>query len=99
MGAAITFNPTSIGAPGAGSSTMTITVLRLAQPGTFPITVTGSGGGIQQTTTVTLNIIPTQDYELSVSPGVLTLMQSTQGNSTVTSVVSEIGRASCRERV
>ena len=52
----ISFNPSSIRAPGAGSSTMTVTVNRRASAGTYTITVKGSGGGIQHTTTVTLAI-------------------------------------------
>ena len=52
----ISFNPSSIRAPGAGSSTMTVTVNRRASAGTYTITVKGSGGGIQHTTTVTLTI-------------------------------------------
>ena len=52
----VSFNPSSIPAPGSGSSTMTITVGRRARAGTYPITVTGKGGGVTHTTTVTLTI-------------------------------------------
>jgi hypothetical protein len=55
-GTTISFNPSSIAAPGAGSSTMTITVGSSTAVGTYPITVTGSGGGIQQSATVTLTV-------------------------------------------
>jgi hypothetical protein len=53
-GAAVTFNPTSIPAPGSGSSTMTISVGANVKPGTYPITVTGTGGGLTHGTKVTL---------------------------------------------
>ena len=43
-GVTVGFSPTSIAAPGSGSSTMTITVGSTAAPGTYPITVTGTGG-------------------------------------------------------
>src|ERR1700684_1120303 len=46
-GTSVTFNPSTIAAPGAGTSTMTITVLSIARIGTYPITVTGNGGGVQ----------------------------------------------------
>ncbi len=53
-GTTVSFNPSTIPAPGAGSSTMNITVGGSTPVGTYPITVTGNGGGIQQNTTVTL---------------------------------------------
>ena len=52
----VSFNPSSIPAPGSGSSTMTVTVNRRARAGTYPITVKGTGGGVNHTTTVTLTI-------------------------------------------
>ena len=55
----MTFNPSTIAAPGAGTSTMTIAVGSTTPLGTYPITVTGNGGGIQQTTTVTLTVTST----------------------------------------
>ena len=54
-GATVSFNPNPIPAPGAGTSAMTVMVGSNTPVGTYPITVTGSGGGIKQTTTVTLN--------------------------------------------
>ncbi len=52
----VSFSPSSIPAPGSGSSTMTVTVNRRASSGTYPITVKGTGGGVNHTTTVTLTI-------------------------------------------
>jgi len=88
MGVGISFNPNPIPAPGSGTSTMTVNVLRLAALGTYPITITGSGGGIKQTTTVTLTIVSMQDFELSASPASLSIVQGTQGNTTITSTVA-----------
>ena len=56
MGSSVSFNPTTIAAPGAGTSTMTITVGSSTPLGTYPITVTGSGGGKQHNVTVTLTV-------------------------------------------
>jgi subtilase family serine protease len=50
------FNPTSIGAPGSGTSSFTLTVSRSARTGTFPITISGTGGGTTHTTTLTLQV-------------------------------------------
>ena len=51
-----TFAPTSIAAPGTGSSTLGLAVGASAVPGTYTLTVTGAGGGVNKTTTVTLTI-------------------------------------------
>ena len=48
------FNPASV--PGAGSSTLTITTQNGAPRGTFPLTISGTGGGLTRTTTVQLTI-------------------------------------------
>jgi len=88
LGVGVTFNPQAIPAPGSGSSTMTISVLRLARLGTYPITVTGSGGGVKQSTTVTLTVVSSQDFELSASPASLSIMQGNQGNTTITSTIA-----------
>src|SRR5580700_8490285 len=52
-GVTIKFTPASIAAPGSGTSSMLLTVSRTAAVGTYPITITGTGGGITHTTTLT----------------------------------------------
>jgi subtilase family serine protease len=52
----VSFNPSSIAAPGSGTSTMTVTVSRRASTGTRTITIKGTGGGVTHTTTVTLSV-------------------------------------------
>jgi uncharacterized membrane protein len=86
-GTTVSFNPSSIPAPGSGSSTMTLVVGSSTAPGTYPITVKGTGGGIQQTTTVTLTVTaPT--FALSASPSSLSIAPGHQGSSTVTTSIS-----------
>jgi kumamolisin len=53
----VTFSPTSISAPGSGTSTMTVKVGSKASTGTKTITIKATGGGITHTTTVTLDVI------------------------------------------
>lgn len=53
----VTFSPTSIGAPGSGTSTMTIKVGKGAAIGAHVITVTGKGAGKTHTAIVTLTVI------------------------------------------
>lgn len=55
-GVTISFNPTSIAAPGAGTSTMSLTVSTSTKLGTYPITITGTGGGVIKTTVLTFQV-------------------------------------------
>jgi subtilase family serine protease len=55
-GVTVSFSPSSIPAPGSGSSTMTVTVSRRTRTGSYTITVKGTGGGLNHTTTVSLHI-------------------------------------------
>jgi hypothetical protein len=55
-GVTVGFSPASIAAPGAGSSTMTMTVGSSVATGAYPITVTGTGGSTTHTTTVNLTV-------------------------------------------
>jgi uncharacterized membrane protein len=53
----VTFNPSSIAAPGSGKATMTVKVGRNAATGDHTITIKATGGGISHTATVTLDVI------------------------------------------
>jgi subtilase family serine protease len=55
-GVTVSFNPTSIAAPGSGSSTATFTVSSSARTGTYTITITGTGGSLTNSTTVSLTV-------------------------------------------
>jgi kumamolisin len=48
------FSPTSI--TGSGTSDFTLTVSRTAPTGTYPITITGTGGGVTKSTTLTFQV-------------------------------------------
>jgi kumamolisin len=51
-----TFSPTSIAAPGSGTSNFTLKTSRSAPAGTYSITITGSGGGTTHSTTFKLTV-------------------------------------------
>jgi subtilase family serine protease len=53
----VSFNPSSIPAPGSGTSTMTISVPKSTPLGIHTIKVTGSGGGVTQTITVAIDVV------------------------------------------
>jgi subtilase family serine protease len=55
-GVTYSFSPASIAAPGSGTSDFNLTVSRTAPTGTYPITITGTGGGLTHTTVLTLTI-------------------------------------------
>jgi uncharacterized membrane protein len=87
-GTSVSFNPQTIPAPGAGSSTMTITVGSNTPVGTYPITVTGNGGGIQQNTAVTLTVTDPPNFSISASPASLSVQPGNQGTSTIATTIS-----------
>jgi kumamolisin len=55
-GVTFSFSPSSIAAPGSGTSDFLLTVAENAPAGTYPITITGTGGGLTETTTLTFQI-------------------------------------------
>jgi len=85
-GVTVGFSPTSIAAPGSGSSTVTFTVASTTTTGTYAITVTGKGGGVTQTTVVSLTVTAASSgsFTLSASPTSVTITRSSSGTSTVT---------------
>jgi subtilase family serine protease len=89
-GVTVSFNPTSIAAPGSGSSMMTLAVASTAAAGTYTITVTGSGGGITHSAAVSLTVTGSTSgaFTISVSPSSGYLRQGQSGYAVVTTAVS-----------
>src|SRR5271166_6205902 len=83
-GVAVSFSPQTILPPGAGRSTMTITVQRFAKQGSYPITVTGNGGGLQQSAQVELTVSAPAEFVIGVAPSSLSIAEGNQGTSTIT---------------
>jgi len=83
-GTTVTFNPNPIPAPGSGTSTMTVKVTGATYPGTYNITVTGSGGGLQAYATVSLTVVAEPNFAIGASPSAMSVGQGNQGISTVT---------------
>jgi len=83
------FNPTSIAAPGGGSSTMTITVAASTATGTSTVTITGTGGGKTHTTTVSLTVTSSSaDFSITASPSSVSIKQGSSGTSTISTTIS-----------
>ncbi len=69
-GVTVSFSPSSIASPGAGTSTATFAVASTTAVGTYSITLTGGSGGITHTATVSLVVskAPVGAFAISVSP-------------------------------
>jgi kumamolisin len=89
-GVTVSFNPTSIAAPGSGSSTVTLAAASTTQTGTYLITITGTGGGITHTATISLTVTApgTGNFTISVSPSSGYLYQGQSGYVVVSTSVS-----------
>ena len=55
-GAAASFSPTSIAAPGTGSAVLTISTAASIPSGTYPFVVSGTGGGLTRSSSMTLTV-------------------------------------------
>jgi kumamolisin len=89
-GATVTFSPTSIAAPGSGTSTVTFAVASSTAAGTYSITISGTGGGLTQTTTVSLTVTTgvSAGFTISVSPASITVARNASGSAAITTAVS-----------
>ena len=86
-GTTVSFNPSTIAAPGTGNSTMTITVGAGTALGTYPITVTGNAGGTQDPATVNLTVTGTPTFTLSASPASTSFGNVMLGSSSTLPVI------------
>jgi hypothetical protein len=89
-GVTASFTPSSLAAPGSGSSTLQFTASSTATTGTFNTTVTAAGGGITHTTTIplTVNAATSPNFTISASPTSLSVAAGGSGTSTISTTVS-----------
>jgi subtilisin family serine protease len=74
------FSPQMIA--GAGSSQLTVTTLPAAPGGTYPLTITGTAGGVVHTVAATL-VVSARDFALSVSPSSVSISRGKSAKYTV----------------
>ena len=86
-GTTAVFSTLSIAAPGSGISSMTLTVGPSTAAGTYPVTVTGIGGGLTNTATFSLTVTAS-GFTIAASPTSVSVARSGSGSSTVTTAVS-----------
>ena len=82
-GASPTFSP-SVLAPGAWGSTLVVTTTTAVAPGSYPLTVTASGGGLTRSVPLTLTVTAPPDFSLAASPNRLTVKRGQSASTTVT---------------
>lgn len=89
-GVTVSFNPTSVAAPGSGTSTVTLAVAAGTALGTYPITITGTGGGITQTATLSLTVTSSSPaaFTLSASPTSVSIVRGSSGSVAISTVAS-----------
>ena len=89
-GVTVSFSPTSIAAPGSGTSSVTLAVGSGTALGTYTITISGVGGGITQTATISLTVTSSSPaaFTLSASPTSLSIVKGSSGSVTITTVAS-----------
>lgn len=66
-GAASSFSPAAI-AGGSGSSQLTLTTSAATAPGTYGLTITGTGGSTMHTASATLVVNPLPDFAIAAAP-------------------------------
>jgi len=69
QGTTVFFSTNPIAAPGSGSSTLSINVGSSSAAGTYPLTITGDGGGMTHVTTVNLTILQVFNITSSITNG------------------------------
>ncbi len=77
---------TSVLLPGSGTATLTIGTNSLAPVGTFPLTVTATGGPVTESLSMPLTVNPAATFTLSPSSASLTLMPGSSGRVAVSTV-------------
>lgn len=83
-GASAAFSPSSLAVSATASSTLTISTSSSVQGGTYPLTITATGGGLTKTAAVTLTVTTPGTCTLASNPGTINL---TAGQSASAQVV------------
>jgi pseudomonalisin len=82
QGVSVTLSTSSL-LPGSGQATLTIATTTVAPSGTFPLTVTATGGALTESLSIPLTINPAATFTLSSSSAILSLMPGSSGRVAV----------------
>lgn len=87
-GVTVTFGTSPVSG-GSGTSLVTFTVASTVPAGTYNISINGSGGGLNESTTVSLTVTNTAStFSISASPTSLSVARRSSGHVTVTTAAS-----------
>ena len=89
FGPSTSLNPSTVtlSSNGAGSSTLTVTT-GSAPVGSYIVNVTGTGGSLSHSVTLTIAVNPPADFAISANPTSLTLGQGSSGSMTSVTVTT-----------
>ncbi len=82
-GVTATFSPTSIAAPGSGSSTVTFAASSTAAIGTSTVTITATGGGVTHTASVSLTVPQTNILGIAPPDHVVIVIEENHSFSSI----------------
>ena len=73
-----------------GNATITVVAFQTVPAGSYPVTVTATGGGLKQSATFTVTVTPLgqPNFSLAAGPATLSLVQGLQGGTSITSAIS-----------
>ena len=84
-GVTATLSRTTMTAPGDGTNAITFNVSSTAKAGTYPLTLTASGGGVTRTVALSLTVAAFADFSFAVSTSALTLQQGGAAENVIVS--------------
>lgn len=84
-GVTASFSPTTIGPPGSGISTLTLTAASSAAVGKATLTITASGGGLTQTKSLALTVLAPPSLTVSQSASSVSVAAGGSGRVTFSS--------------
>jgi pseudomonalisin len=82
QGVSVTLSTSSL-LPGSGKATLTIATTAAAPSGTFPLTVTATGGALTESLSIPLTINPPATFTMTPSSAILNLMPGSSGRVAV----------------
>jgi pseudomonalisin len=82
-GVTAAFTPPTIGAPGAGTSQLKLTVGSTATPGTYTVTIKAAAGSLTPTETLSLTIPSPPSFTLTASPSKVGVTQGGSGSTVI----------------
>ena len=83
-GLTVSLSPTSIAAPGSGSTKITLSAASTLATGSYSVTIAATGGGISKSTTVAVTVVAPATFTLASSSSTLSMAQGGSSSTTFT---------------